>query len=112
MAAFHFIQECLWVKGVFGEMGLAVDPITLYMDSKSAIRLAKNLQYHKRSNHIDIKYHWIREKTIGGYPIVRLEHIGTEYMDADIFTKGLEYILFIKHAASVVWLKESKECHE
>ena len=106
MAAFHVIQECVWVKGVLGEMGLTVDPIMLYMENRSAICLTKNSQYHKRSKHIDIKYHWIREKTIGGYPI------GTEYMDADKFTKVLEYILFIKHAASVVWLKESKECHE
>ena len=43
-------------------MGFTVDLITLYMDSKSAICLAKNPIYHKRNKHIDIKYHWIREK--------------------------------------------------
>ena len=34
-----------------------VDPITLHMDAKSAIALAKNPMHHKRSKHIDIKYH-------------------------------------------------------
>ena len=58
-------------------MGLFVDPITLYMDSKSAICLAKNPLYHKRSKHIDIKFHWIREKVLGDNIVVHLEHIGT-----------------------------------
>ena len=93
-------------------MGLTVDPVTLYMDSKSAICLTNNLIYHKRSKHIDIKYHWIREKIMGGYPIVRLKHIGTENMDADNFTKALDYIFFIKHAISVIRLKESKKKEE
>ena len=49
---------------------------------------------------------------MGGYPIVRLEQIGTEYMDADIFIKALENILLITHAASVVGLKESEKDKE
>ena len=89
MAAFHVIQEYVWVKGVLGEIGLDIDPITLYMDSKSAICLAKNPLYHKRSKHIDIKFHWIREKVLGDNIVVILEHISTDRMDADIFTKAL-----------------------
>ena len=47
MAAFNAIQECVWVKGVMDEIGLALDrPITLFMDSKSAICLANNPIYH------------------------------------------------------------------
>ena len=43
MAAFGAIQELIWIKGVLGEIGFKyVDPITLYMDSKSAMSLAKN----------------------------------------------------------------------
>ena len=90
-------------------MGLTIAPITFNMKSKSAICLAKNPLYHKRSKHIDIKFHWIRETKMGRYPTVRLEHIGTAFMDADIFTKALEYELFIKHAMSVIELKESEE---
>jgi hypothetical protein len=62
MAAFGAIQELIWIKGVLGEIGFNyIDPITLYMvDSKSAMSLAKNPTHHKRSKHIDIKYHWLR----------------------------------------------------
>ena len=101
MTAFHVIQECVWVKELLGEMGLTIALITLYMDSKCSICLAKNPRYHKRSEHIDIKFHWIRKKTMGGYPTVCLEHIETAFMDADIFTKALECQLFIKHAMSM-----------
>ena len=49
---------------------------------------------------------------MGGYPIIQFKHIGTEYIDADIFTKAFEYNLLIKYAASVVGLKESEEDKE
>ena len=39
---------------VLSKMCLRIAPITLYMDSKSAICFAKNPLYHKRSKHNDI----------------------------------------------------------
>jgi hypothetical protein len=58
MAAFGAMQELVWTKGVLSEIGFDyVDPMTLHMDSQSAMALAKNLTHHKRSNHTDIKYH-------------------------------------------------------
>ena len=74
MAAFGAIQELIWLKGVLSEIGInLVDPITLNMDAKSAIALAKNPMHHKRSKHIDIKYHWLREHTYEDGTI-HLEH--------------------------------------
>ena len=99
----------MWGKGVLGEIGLEIDPITLFMDSKSAICLAKNPLYHKRSKHIDIKFHWIREKVLGDNPVVILEHISTDRMDADIFVKALEYPIFIGHAITVTGSLDDEE---
>ena len=60
MAAFGAIQELIWTKGVLSELGFDyVDPMILHMDSQSAMALAKNPTHHKRSKHIDIKYHWL-----------------------------------------------------
>ena len=48
MAAFGAIQELIWLKGVLSEIGIhLVDPITLKMDAKSAIALAKNPVHYK-----------------------------------------------------------------
>ena len=37
IAAFRVVQECMWIKGVLGEMNLTIDSITLYMDRESEI---------------------------------------------------------------------------
>ena len=109
MAAFGAIQELIWIKGVLGELGFNyVDPITLYMDSKSAMSLAKNPTHHKRSKHIDIKYHWLREHTFEEGTIY-LEHCGTEEMIADVLTKALAFEFHIKHAINITGYGEQWE---
>ena len=35
------------------------DNYPLFVDSQSAIHLGKNLTFHSRSKHIDVRYHWI-----------------------------------------------------
>ena len=72
-----------------------VDQITLYMDDvKSAIALAKNPMRYKRSKHIDIKYHSLREHTY--------EDCITEDMVADVMTKALPFDLHSsKHANNI-----------
>ena len=91
MAAFGAIQELIWTKGVLSEMKFDyVDPMILLMDSKSAMALAKNPTHHKRSKHIDIKYHWLREHTCENGTVL-LEHCGTEDMVADVMTKALAF---------------------
>jgi hypothetical protein len=98
MSAFAAIQELIWLKGVLKEIGILIDdPITLNMDAKSAIALAKNPMHHKRSKHIDIKYHWLREHTYEDGTI-HLEHCVTEDMVADLMTKALAGDLHTKHA--------------
>ena len=96
-SAFAAIQELIWLKGVLKEIGISIDdPITLHMDAKSAIALAKNPMHHKRSKHIDIKYHWLREHTYEDGTI-HLEHCVTEDMVADLMTKALAADLHTKH---------------
>jgi hypothetical protein len=98
MAAFGAIQELIWTKGVLDELGfIYVGPMILHMDSMSAIALAKNPTHHKRSKHIDIKYHWLREHTYES-ETVELVHCATGDMVADVMTKALDGPLHEKHA--------------
>jgi hypothetical protein len=62
----------------------------LLTDSESAIKLANNPEFHKRSKHIDITYHFIREAIIDKK--VNLLYINTKRQLADGFTKGLDTI--------------------
>nr|GEY85679.1 retrovirus-related Pol polyprotein from transposon TNT 1-94 [Tanacetum cinerariifolium] len=54
---------------------------------KEAIAISCNPVQHSRTKHIDVRYHFIKEKVEKG--IVKLFFIGTEYQLADLFTKAL-----------------------
>ena len=60
---------------------------TIFYDNTSAIALSKNFVFHKRTKHIDAKYHFIRE-LINNDEIV-LQHCRSWEQFADIFTKPL-----------------------
>lgn len=64
----------------------------LYIDNQSAIKLIKNPEYHKRTKHIDVRYHFIREKYMKGKFIV--DYIDTKRQEVDLFTKSLERLRF------------------
>ena len=57
----------------------------LSCDNQGAIALAKNPVNHKRSKHIDIKYHFVRDEIIMKRLCVK--YISTEENVADILTK-------------------------
>lgn len=61
--------------------------IVLYSDNQGALRLADNPVFHSRSKHIDIRHHFVRQ--VVNKKLVRLEHISTDDMAADMLTKGL-----------------------
>ncbi|GJU31366.1 retrovirus-related pol polyprotein from transposon TNT 1-94 [Tanacetum coccineum] len=67
--------------------GFAFNKIPLYCDNKSAIGICWNNVQHSRSKHIDVRYHFIKEKVENS--VVELYFVKTEYQLADIFTKAL-----------------------
>jgi len=51
------------------------EKLFVYYENQSAIHLAKNSTYHSHSNHIDIRYHWIRKALDNG--LLKLEKVHT-----------------------------------
>nr|GEU56780.1 retrovirus-related Pol polyprotein from transposon TNT 1-94 [Tanacetum cinerariifolium] len=62
-------------------------PIPLYCGNKSAISLCCNNVQHSRAKHIDVRYHFIKERVEN--EILELYFVRTEYQLADIFTKPM-----------------------
>jgi len=62
-------------------------PLKLLCDNLSASSIAKNPINHKRTKHIDVRYHFIRDKVNKNEIIV--EYVNTQNNVADILTKGL-----------------------
>ncbi|GKA89788.1 hypothetical protein Tco_0811600 [Tanacetum coccineum] len=67
--------------------------ITLKVDNISAIALVRNPVFHRRSKHIDIRYHFIRECVENGH--INVEHVSGELQRADILTKALPRLKFV-----------------
>ena len=42
------------------------DPTTIYCDNLSNIQLAKNPVFHARTKHIEVHYHFVRERVLSG----------------------------------------------
>ena len=61
--------------------------MVIYEHNQSAIIMAKDPQFHGRSKHIDIKYHFIREQVTKRS--LELKYCKSANMVADIITKGL-----------------------
>jgi hypothetical protein len=62
-------------------------PIVIYYDNINSILLANNLVYHNRTKHIEVHYHFIKEKVIAKE--IDLIHVSTKDQVVDIFTKAL-----------------------
>nr|GEZ41037.1 hypothetical protein [Tanacetum cinerariifolium] len=69
------------------DYGFHFDKIPMYCDSKAAIAISCNTVQHSRTMHIDVRYHFIKEKVKKG--IVELFFVETEYQLAALFTKAL-----------------------
>lgn len=68
------------------------EEIKMYEDNQGSIALAKNPEFHKRTKHIDIRYHFVREKVESGEVV--LEYCPNQDMLADIMTKPIAAVQF------------------
>jgi len=61
VAVTHAAKEALWLHSLLSQLFPGkLDPTTLFSDNQSAVALAKDHQYHARTKHIDIQFHFIR----------------------------------------------------
>lgn len=88
VAASTAARELIWIRRLLDNLGCPCAGATvLRVDNLNSINLAKNPEYHKRTKHIDTRYHFIREKVVSKE--IKLEHVPTEIQKADMFTKPL-----------------------
>lgn len=96
----HAVAETVWLRQLLDELQRPVQQATLvYCDNISAVYLAANPVQHRRTKHIEIDIHFVREKVALGQ--VRVLHVPTSSQFADIFTKGLPSAIFSEFRTSL-----------
>ena len=86
-AASAAANEAVWLQKLLKELGFDQKTVTLYEDNQACIALTKNPEDHKRTKHIQVKYHVIRYYVSAGF--IKLVYCNTRDQLADIFTKGV-----------------------
>ena len=88
IAATLATKQIIWLRDFLTALGFTqADPSELHIDNQSAIALAANPQFHARSKHIDVQFHFIRG--VIQREIATIHWCPTDEMTADIFTKSL-----------------------
>ena len=80
--------EAIWLRRLLRDLRIEVPtPIPIYCDNMSSLQLARNPVFHARTKHIEVHYHFVRERVLSGE--VDLRYVHTDRQVADIFTKPL-----------------------
>ena len=98
VAACEAAKEAVWLRKFLIDLEVVPDaaqPMTLYCDNSGAVANSKEPRSHKRSKHIERRYHLIREIVARGD--VEVKQISTHDNIADPFTKTLSIRVFEKH---------------
>jgi hypothetical protein len=104
-------QELIWLRRLLKDVqNISLCPVPadhavdlpstpLHIDNQSAMSLTQTPEYRKRTKHIDISYHFVREKVASGE--ITVIWTPTDDMTADILTKALPPIKHDKHVEAM-----------
>ena len=100
MALSDASRQMIWLRSALHEIqpGTKLSFI-LHGDNNSSLALVKNPVFHKRSKHIDVHYHFVRERWEQG--LFTLNYISTNENVADLFTKGLDKTKHLFFSSSI-----------
>ena len=97
VAATHAAKELIWLHHLKGDLSEpASKATTLFCDNQAAIHLTTADNYHARTKHIDIHYHFIRDVVQRGE--TSLAYMPTNDMPANLLTKALPRWKVVQHA--------------
>jgi len=102
-------SKIVWLRWLLGELSVPqLTPTPLHANNTSAIQIAANPIFHKRTKHMEMDCHSIRESL--ARQEITLPHISTTHQTADVFTKALSHprhqilidkLLFLDRPASI-----------
>ncbi|KAE8258945.1 hypothetical protein A4X09_0g7837 [Tilletia walkeri] len=93
-------KEAVWLVRAMSDYGIPdKHPVLIRGDNQGALALAQNPGYHRRTKHIELRYHYIRSLKTQG--TVDLEYVDTHNQTADILTKPVPAPVLYKHRDAI-----------
>jgi len=81
-------KEIIHYRQLSADLGWAVaEPTVLYLDNKTAIALATAPQISRKSRHVFVKHHFVRELVAN--KVIRIVYVPSRRMSANILTNFL-----------------------
>ena len=82
------VAGLMWLTFILKDLRIPMAcPPILYCDNLSALHMTVNPVFHARSKHIELDYHFVRERVAQGQLIT--QYISTANQIADLFTKPI-----------------------
>ena len=79
---------------------LCAAPI-LWCDNVSALTIASNLVFHARTKHIEVDYHFVRERVL--QHDLQVKFVASQDQLVDLLTKDLTSPLFHLLSSKIMW---------
>ena len=101
IAMAHGLKELLWTYQILTTMGIQVElPMRVLEDNQACIQIADNPISQRKTRHIDIRYHFIRDYINDGY--ITVQYCPTKQMLADILTKVMHRPAFNRLRGKII----------
>lgn len=103
-------NQVIWMNQIMKDIGITFkEPVIIYCDHTSTVKMSKNIFLHSKTKHISIKYHVLREEV--SEKEIKLEYTSTKEHITNIFTKALPKDTFesLRGVLGVIPLPTSKQ---
>ncbi|KAL4182659.1 hypothetical protein AMTRI_Chr11g94310 [Amborella trichopoda] len=95
IAATTIVCQTVWIKRILEDLQQVQGHATeIYCDNKATTSMTKNHVFHRRTKHIELRYHFIRDIVAEG--VITMNYCSTNEQVVDGFTKELSYPKFVK----------------
>ena len=95
MALSLAVKELIWIYMLLRSMGVNVRrPCVVYEDNTACAKIANNATAIKRTKHIDVRHHFLREHVDQG--TISIVQVSTHDQLADVMTKILGKEAFLR----------------
>nr|GEX15384.1 putative reverse transcriptase, RNA-dependent DNA polymerase [Tanacetum cinerariifolium] len=92
VTAASYCGQVLWIQNQMLDYGFNFLNIKIYIDNESIICIVKNLVFHSKTKHIDIRHHFIRDSY--KKKIIQVINIHTDQNVTDLLTKAFDVSRF------------------